>query len=101
MTKRENEVKSKLKSNKSKNETFSSLTKSGNLKEEPYIECEKDYRQSELFTKDVTCIVYVDGCRFLPENTSYTKVSVSAILSSGDSMQYPVTAFSDLGKGTG
>ena len=66
---------------------------------DPFIPNEKSQVQNSLF-KDDTLILYVDGARFLPENTSFSRVVVTLYTSKGNEVARHIIGNSNIQKST-
>jgi len=66
------------------------------LEDRPFIPNDKDQYTNEPFVKNDGIDYYVDTCRFLPENCSFTRITVHGYSKSGKSFMEPVTTSPDL-----
>ena len=64
--------------------------------ERPFIPNDKKAYKDEKFDKKDAIDIYIDGCRFLPENCSFTRVTMHVINKAGKSFIDPVITTPDM-----
>jgi hypothetical protein len=63
------------------------------VKKGPFIENKKPQFSEDIFDMDEPIVIYIDSSRFMPENTSMTKVTLRGINADSDQVIGPSEGF--------